>query len=56
VPLVLPVDVAHLVVRVEDLTISLSEDAEVVHLTQELELGASNALGISLSEVCARYF
>jgi hypothetical protein len=34
----------------------LSEEVEVVHLMQELELGVSKALGMSLSEVWARYF
>jgi hypothetical protein len=38
------------------LTGSSSEDSEVVHLTEELELGISEALGVSLSEVYARYF
>jgi hypothetical protein len=44
-------EVAPLVVRVEELTRSLLEDAEVVHLMQELELGVGEALGLSLSEV-----
>jgi hypothetical protein len=48
-------EVAHPIVRVEDLTVSSLKDAEV-HLTQELESGVGNVLGISLSEVCARYF
>jgi hypothetical protein len=51
VPLVLPIKVAPLVVRVEELTSSLSEDAEVTRLTQELELGVGEALGLSLLEV-----
>jgi hypothetical protein len=49
-------EVVHPIIYMEDLTISLSEDAEVACLTQELELGVSDALGISLSEVHARYF
>jgi hypothetical protein len=48
-------EVVHPVVRVEDLTV-LSEDAEVVCLTQELELGIGDALRISLSEVHTSYF
>jgi hypothetical protein len=43
--------VAHPIISVEDLTASLSEEVEVVHLMQELELGVSKALGMSLSEV-----
>jgi hypothetical protein len=39
VPSGLPLEVAPLVVRVEELTRSSSEDAEVVCLMQELELG-----------------
>jgi hypothetical protein len=44
-------EVAPLVVRVEELTSSLEEDAEVICLTQELGLGVGEALGLSLSEV-----
>jgi hypothetical protein len=51
VPLVLPMEVVHLIIHVEDLTVSSSEEAEVVHSIQELELGVGNALGLSLSEV-----
>jgi hypothetical protein len=39
----------------EDLTQS-SLDVEVEHHMEELELGVSEALGISLSEVHAQYF
>jgi hypothetical protein len=46
----------HPIVHVEELTVSSSEDTEVVCLTQELEIGVGDALGISLSEVHARYF
>jgi hypothetical protein len=35
---------------------SSSEDAEVGRLMEELELGVSEALGMSLLEVCAWYF
>jgi hypothetical protein len=49
-------EVAHPVICVEDLTGSLSEDAEVTLLTQDLELGVSKVLGVSLSEVQAQYF
>jgi hypothetical protein len=31
-------------------------DSRVVHLIAGLELGVSEVLGVSLSEVCARYF
>jgi hypothetical protein len=55
-PSVLPLEVAHLVVCVEELTRSLSVESEVVHLMEELELGVSKALGVSLSEVHTRYF
>jgi hypothetical protein len=50
------VEVVHPIVSVEDLTSSSSEEAEVVHLTQELELWVGAALGISLSKVCTSYF
>jgi hypothetical protein len=53
---VLPLEVVPSIVRVEDLTGSLSEDVEVVCLTQELELGVGETLGLSLLEVCAWYF
>jgi hypothetical protein len=49
-------EVAHPVVHVGDLTVSSEEEAEVVHLMQELELGVGDALGLSLLEVRARYF
>jgi hypothetical protein len=49
-------EVAPLVVGVEELTRSLSEDAKVVRLTQELKLGVGEALGLSLLEVQAWYF
>jgi hypothetical protein len=54
VPSVLPLEVVHPIVHVEELTMSSSEEAEVVHLTQELELGVGKALGLSLSEVHTR--
>jgi hypothetical protein len=43
-------------VAVTDLTWSLSGDEEVGQLMEDLELGVSEALGISLSEVHAHYF
>jgi hypothetical protein len=49
-------EVAPSVICVEELTRSSSEELEVICLTQELELGVSEALGVSLSEVYARYF
>jgi hypothetical protein len=33
-----------------------SDDEEVGRLVKDLELGVSEALGVSLSEVCACYF
>jgi hypothetical protein len=54
--LVLPMKVAHPVIYVEGLTMSSLEENEVMHLMQELELGVGEALRISLSEVCTRYF
>jgi hypothetical protein len=56
VPSVLPVEVVPPVVAVTELTRSLSEDEEVGLLMGKLELGVSEALGISLSEVHAWYF
>jgi hypothetical protein len=46
----------HPIVRLKELTRSSSEELEVVRLTQELGLGVSEILGVSLSEVCTRYF
>jgi hypothetical protein len=49
---VLPVEVAPLTVGVEELTWTLSDNAEEVdHLAMEMELGLGDALGMSLSEV-----
>jgi hypothetical protein len=49
-------EVAHPVIPVEDLRESLLEDAEVVHLSREMECNIGQALGINLSEVQAWYF
>jgi hypothetical protein len=43
------------IVAVTDLTKSSSDDEEVSWLMENLEVGVSEALGISLSEVCACY-
>jgi hypothetical protein len=48
--------VVHLVVPVEELRESSSEDEEVIRLAQEMESNLGDVLGISLSEVQARYF
>jgi hypothetical protein len=55
-PSVLPVEVVPPVIAVEELTRSSSEDEGVGLLMEDLELGVSEALGISLSEVHAWYF
>jgi hypothetical protein len=52
---VLPLEAAPAIVRVEELTRSSSEEG-VDHLMGDLELGVSDALGMSLSEVYAWYF
>jgi hypothetical protein len=44
------------VVAIVELTRSSSGDEEVGRLIEDLELGVSEALGISLSEVHAHYF
>jgi hypothetical protein len=51
---VLLMEVAPLVVRVEELTSSSSEDVELVCLTQQLEIGVGEVLELSL--VQAWYF
>jgi hypothetical protein len=53
---VLPSEVVPPVIAAADLTRLLSEEEEVNNLMEELELGVSEALGISLSEVHAKYF
>jgi hypothetical protein len=50
---VLPLEVVHSVVLVEELSWS-SSGAQ--HLTDDLSLEVSKALGVSLSEVWAQYF
>jgi hypothetical protein len=55
-PSVLPSVVVHPVIHVEDLTVLLSEELEVVRLMEELELGVSEAFRVSLPEVHTRYF
>jgi hypothetical protein len=56
-PLVLPVEVAPLtIVPMESLARSSLLDLEVDRLAHDLEMGVGDALGMSLSEVHARYF
>jgi hypothetical protein len=51
---VLPLDAAPAVVRVEELIRSSLEEG-VDCLMGDVQLGVSDALGVSLLEVCARY-
>jgi hypothetical protein len=53
---VLSLEVVPPFVVVTDLNRLSSDDEEVGNLMEDLELGVSEALGISLSEVCAQYF
>jgi hypothetical protein len=51
-PSVLLMEVVHLIVHVEDLTVLSEEDAEVIHLTQELEMELV-ILWVSVCQKCA---
>jgi hypothetical protein len=49
-------EVAHPIILVMELRELSEEDAEVIHLSGEMEINIREALGISLFEVQSRYF